>query len=194
MSWGNDAATGGLASRFFMARWVTLLLGGAAVACLALMPLAIASFIEDAEGDPLGALVPIAFVVVTLGGLIVAPGLYMGIRRLLGIPMLTVDSRGMVLGGSWDRDLAVEWTNVRRIRVRTTVANGITDHQLLIDLIDERPLVQRARLLRQKAVLATNRLMFRQPFGVSTAYLHGSAAIFAAVQRHYRGDFLPADA
>jgi len=44
-------------------------------------------------------------------------------------------------------------------------------------------------------VLATNRLMFRQPFGVSTAYLHGgSAAIFAAVQRHYRGDFLPADA
>lgn len=100
-----------------------------------------------------------------------------------------------MLGGSWDRDLGVEWTNVRRIRVRTTVANGITDHQLLIDLIDERPLVQRVRLLRQKAVLATNRLMFRQPFGVSTAYLHGgSAAIFAAVQRHYRGDFLPADA
>ena len=103
-------------------------------------------------------------------------------------PQLRIDARGVVWGGDWDRDLAVEWKNVRNLRVRTATANGISDTQIVVDVLDERPIRARARGFRQRGTLMGNGLYFGAPLGISTVYFRGGYnGVIAAVRRHYRG-------
>ena len=94
-----------------------------------LVVLATPDLLEDAAVDPVGAYLGTVLISGGILLILVLPSFYYLVRRARGIPVVTIDSRGVVLGGSWDDDLAVEWSNVRRIRLRQVTANGITDRQ-----------------------------------------------------------------
>jgi len=188
----RDAGADG-ASQFQLAWWVTALFIVGFIGGSVILVLGTADLLQDAADDPVRGVAVAAFVAVSLGGLVVLPSLYYLVRRTRGVPMLTIDWRGVVLGGSWTDDLAVEWTNVRGVRLRKAASNGITDTQVLFDLADDAPLKARVRGFRQRATVAGNRLMFGVPFGFSTAYLGGgSDSVLAAIGRHYRGPITPA--
>lgn len=183
----------GAPTRFFLARWVVGLFAIGLVGGSIGLAFGIPDLLQDLGDAPARTILTVAFVAITIGGLLVVPTAYFLVRRVLGVPAITVDPRGVVLGGSWSRDLAVEWSNVRRIRLREVSSNGIRDTQVLFDLVDDAPLRARARGLRRRATLLANRLMFGVPFGLSTAYVGGSsAAVLAAIGRHYSGSVVPA--
>jgi hypothetical protein len=175
---------------FHMAWWVVALFILSSIGGSIAMWFAMPELLADANGDPLGILGAVAILAAFLV-LLIVPEAYLVIRRLLGIPLLTIDGRGILAGGSWDRDLGIEWHNVREVRVRTTSSNGIKDHYLIVHPKDPDPIRQRAMLLRQKAVLAMNRLMFGSLIGISTVYLGGGwKAVSEALRRHYAGPIL----
>lgn len=175
------------AHRFYLANWVTALFIMSSVGGTVALWFAVPDLLRDAGGDTGKVIGALAILAVFLG-LLILPEAYLVTRRLVGVPLLVIDRRGIVFGGSWDRDLAVEWHNVRRITVRTTRSNGVTDHMLVIDPIRPKPVRQRAMNIRQKAVLGLNRLMFGSPVGTSTVYLGGGwKAVGEGLSQHYSG-------
>ncbi len=183
-AWRRPDAEG--ARVFGFGRWATalFLLGGPLMGAIA-----VGVLWQVAMDPPTSVGAAMFMAVLAIGVLaLAAASVWYAVGAVRGRPMLRIDGSGIVWGGDWDRDLAVGWQNVRRLRVRTVTSNGITDMQVIPELFDERPVRTGARGFAQRATLGWNRFYYGAPLGVSTVYLAGGYdAVIEAIQRHYRG-------
>jgi len=147
-------------------RWIRLVAIG--TPALAAVGIAGLGSLVGGDGSLLGRLIGVAFIVLTLGGLVVLPGTILLARWLRGIPDVRVDELGLIWGRDRSRDLALAWPNIAGVEIRINDSGLGKDRVFVFTPLPGTGSVARSRLGRFTA--AVNRLMFGSPFAVSTLF------------------------
>jgi hypothetical protein len=148
-------------------RWIRLIaVGTPALAAVGIAGLL--SLLAGGGGGLAGRLLAVAFIVVTLGGLVVLPGTTLIVRYLRGIPDVRVDELGLTWGRDRSRDLALDWVDVERVEIRIHNSGLGDDRVFVLTPLAGSGSPAGGRLGRFTA--AVNRLTFGSPFAVSTQF------------------------
>jgi hypothetical protein len=134
-----------------------------------------------------GDLLPVLFIIATLGGLIVIPGTAELVRLARGIPDVRIDAWGVVWGRDRSRDLAIAWTDVEGATAKAFATQFLTDRVFVLQ-----PRPGRARpaagTLFGRAVAIGNRIQNGSPFVISTISADHSWAVIRTVLAAHLGD------
>jgi hypothetical protein len=84
------------------------------------------------RGPGLAEVLAIAFIVATLGGLIVVPGTVILARLARGAPDVRIDRQGIIWGNDRSRDLAIDWSDVERVTSRLQKSQYLTDRLFVV--------------------------------------------------------------
>jgi hypothetical protein len=125
-----------------------------------------------------------AFIVATLGGLVVVPGVAMLGRLARGVPVVRIDDTGVVWGRDRSRDLSIDWADIESAAARSVRSQGFTERAFVLM---PRPgaAAPAPGTLYGRFVAASNRAAHRTPFAISTRMLDGSwEEIRAALAGH----------
>src|SRR5262249_39591208 len=109
----------------------------------------------------------IVFILASLGGLIVVPGLVMLTRMARGVPTVRIDDRGIVWGNDRSRDLSIDWADIAGLTVRTVTNQVVPDRVLVIQPREGLAIAAPASRYG-RVVAALNRSTHGTPFAIST--------------------------
>jgi hypothetical protein len=158
--------TGGDVLELRMRRSWRLIVATAVVVAATIIVLGCWSLAFEDRVDVPAALL-IVFILVTLGGLIVVPGLVMLTRLARGVPTVRIDDRGIVWGDDRSRDLSIDWADVAGVTVRTVTNQVVPDRVLVIRPREGFETATPASRYG-RVVAALNRSTHGTPFAIST--------------------------
>ncbi|HET7703525.1 MAG TPA: hypothetical protein VFK35_09000, partial [Candidatus Limnocylindrales bacterium] len=125
-----------------------------------------ASILSSAR-DPVGGIVGVAIIAVTLGGLIVIPGIAVLSRLARGAPDVRIDAQGVVWGNDRSRDLAIDWSEVESVTSRIQKSRYLTDRLLVLEPRAGR-IGTPPRTLYGRLMALSNRVTSGSRFAIST--------------------------
>jgi hypothetical protein len=129
--------------------------------------LATADIVARNPNPGLDKLLTIAFIVGSLGGLIVVPGLAILVRHLRGVPNVRLDDEGIVWGRDRSRDLSIAWGDVDRIVTKKVKLGRVTDRAMIVRARPGRT-PSRATTLYGRLLGLGNRWQYEAPLVIST--------------------------
>jgi hypothetical protein len=97
-----------------------------------LMVVGSVAILSGRRGPGPGGLLPVAFIVAILGGLVVVPGIVILTRLARGVPDVRIDRLGIVWGNDRSRDLAIDWPDVERVSSRLQKTQYLTDRLFVV--------------------------------------------------------------
>ena len=142
-----------------------------------------ASILSSAR-DPLGGILAVAILALTLGGLIVVPGIAVLGRLARGAPDVRIDAQGVVWGNDRSRDLAIDWSDVDAVTSRIQKSRYLTDRLLVFQ-----PRAGRTgtppRTLYGRLMAFSNRVTSGSRFAISTMVVdHPWDDVRATIEAH----------
>ena len=160
------------------------ILVGLAVPAFAILIVVASAAILSAGRGPAGGILGVAFLMATLGGLIVVPGTVILGRLARGVPDVRLDGRGIVWGRDRTRDLAIDWSDIESVSSRVQKTQYLTDRLFVVKPRDG---VQpgRPRTTYGSFMALANRMTTSSPYAISTMVADQSwDEIRATIERH----------
>jgi len=150
----------------------------------ALMAGVIVANLIDRRENLLADLLLAAFLLGTLGILVVIPGAAALIRLARGVPDVRIDGQGIVWGNDRTRDLQIDWRDVEVVSTRVQQTQYLTDRLIVLRARpDARPKPPRTRWGR--ILGGGQRVFYGSRFAISTAVEDAPfETIKAAIERH----------
>ena len=127
------------------------------------------SLLAGGGGGLGGRILGVAFIVLTLGGLVVLPGTVLLVRFLRGIPDVRLDEQGLVWGRDRTRDLTLDWADVEAVEIRPN-RSGLGIDRVFIFTTRPGPAAPAVRSRLGRFTAAVNRATFGSAFAVSTQF------------------------